>query len=122
MSAHTITIVAIAVATAGLSAWDIVPATNAVSGDTISETIRAWSRSWLVLPYIWGLLGGHFFLGTTAIEHPAGTTISLWTVWVVAIVSLYAWQSGYEGNVYVQLALLAAGAVVGHLFWTQTHY
>jgi hypothetical protein len=122
MSHHTVTIIAIAFATVGLSAWDVVPATNSVSGDTISEMLRAWSRSWLVIPYVWGLLAGHFFLGTTAVEHDAGTTISLWTVWVVFVVSLYAWQSGYEGNVYVQLALLAAGTAVGHVFWTQTHY
>jgi hypothetical protein len=47
--------------TIGLIAWDIHLATNPVQGDTISEIILKLAYQHPVLPFIVGILCGHFF-------------------------------------------------------------
>jgi hypothetical protein len=41
--------------------WDIVPAVNKVSGDTISELMRIGARNSLLISAAIGILIGHFF-------------------------------------------------------------
>jgi len=44
-----------------LSAVDIWLAVNRHPEDTISVIMRRWSSRWFVMPWAWGVLGGHFF-------------------------------------------------------------
>ncbi len=41
--------------------WDIYVAANDVEGDTISEKVRKWSAKSPLLPFLLGLLIGHWY-------------------------------------------------------------
>lgn len=42
-------------------AWDVFVAGNDVVGDTESEVILDWSIEYRALPFVFGVLGGHWF-------------------------------------------------------------
>jgi hypothetical protein len=47
--------------TAALLAWDVIAATNATRGDTISEQLTGAAHRWPILPFALGVLVGHWF-------------------------------------------------------------
>ena len=57
----------------GGSLYDIIPATNAVSGDTLSEVARYAGVRFPVVPYSVSLLVGHFWMGQQAWDLTAVT-------------------------------------------------
>jgi hypothetical protein len=121
MNAHTISVVFIVIATFGLSLWDLIPALNNVDGDTISRIIRAWSREWPILAYLWGLLGGHFFLGySKTVISPSGDIYFIfWITWGMFILNLWYRNNNIEPKVYIFTVAIIIGLVIGNFFWTQ---
>lgn len=115
------TIVFIVVATLCLSAWDLVPATNDVAGDTISEVLRRWGREWIVLPYIWGGLGGHFWGGYPLEVGPTETELALtfWSMWLVLILNFGLREHVREWPWWAFLAAMGVGALVFSFTWSQ---
>lgn len=45
----------------GLGIWDIFLAADRIKGNTISEVIRSASRRSLMIPFIAGIIIGHWF-------------------------------------------------------------
>ena len=76
-----------------LAAYDILPAFNAVHGDTISEVIRYGSLRWWVLPAGFGILMGHFFsplrwrapwwMSAALLPYGAALTFINWRGWII---------------------------------------
>lgn len=61
MSPRAITTWLMLSVTAVLLAWDVVAATNSTRGDTISEQLTAAAHRWPILPFLFGMLIGHWF-------------------------------------------------------------
>lgn len=114
-----ITCAAIALA---LTGWDIVLATDAVEGNTISKVLGRGSREWPLLAYLWGVLGGHFFLGHgPAITTPTGDfRITIWSMWIGLILNFWYRHEAVSLPTWAYAAVLVAGMIVGHFFWSQT--
>jgi hypothetical protein len=121
MGYQTVTVVLIVAVSIGLSAYDVLPATNAVDGDTISEVIRRWGREWVVLPYIWGGLGGHFWAGYPHQTWTAGEElrITLWSMWMVFVLNLGIRQYVRDWPWWAFLLAMMVGAVVFSFTWSQ---
>jgi hypothetical protein len=121
MNYQSISAAIILVLTVGVSAYDVLPALSDPEGDTISAVLRAWSRDWIVIPYLYGVLGGHWFLGHDhAITDPHGDLyITVWTMWLMLIVSLAFRRAEVDVPAWGYLACMAVGVAVGHWFWSQ---
>ena len=84
----------------GMIVWDLVPATNKASGDTISEFVKRGSHLHMIVPAFIGVLSGHFF-------SPFPILISGWRT--IVVLSLYGcllilldavhWKTGQPGVV-----------------------
>lgn len=121
MAYQTVTVILIATVSIGLSAYDVLPATNAVDGDTISEVIRRWGREWIVLPYIWGGLGGHFWAGS---PHHIWTgadqlRVTVWSMWMVFVLNLGLRQQVRDWPWWAFLIAMMGGALVFSFTWSQ---
>lgn len=94
--------------------WDIYPALTPEKGDTISEATRDGSAMWYILPFVVGIVVGHFFLNRTNRE-----TRNISALWIAtgAFLGRDLLQVGTfpGGNAVSLLAGLAAGSV----WWPQ---
>lgn len=99
-------------------AYDIIPASNGLLGDTISEVVLGWSQRCAFLPLGLGVLVGHLFWPRTggpvafAQRHPVlpfGIGIAL---------GLFFKEWSVEWLHHPILAVIA-GIVPGHFFWAQ---
>jgi len=117
--ASTILIIAV---TVGLSAYDLLPAFNSVSRDTLSAVLYTWSRDWWIIAYVWGVLGGHFFGGhaqatTTPVQD---TYLTFWFMWVLMIVNVAHVKEQWPLlPTWCYLTLIMIGVLSGHFFWSQ---
>jgi len=106
--------------------WDIKVAYNDVKGDTISELVRDLGHSWYVLPYVFGVITGHFFWNRAAEDMLpkkqhllvffgviGGSSV---LVLVRDLVNLAIPLVRYD---YANLTLVVAGFFVGAKFWPQ---
>ncbi|HLN78423.1 MAG TPA: hypothetical protein VK204_15355 [Nocardioidaceae bacterium] len=59
MSTRLVTILILVAVTLGLIGWDVYAAIQPVSGSTISEVFLGFARQHPVLPFAFGVLGGH---------------------------------------------------------------
>jgi len=118
---QTISATLIAAVTLGLAAYDVLPMLSAKEGDMISQVLRTWSRDWPILAYLWGVLSGHFFLGhEQAITTPVGDFwLVIWSCWLGLILNLWYRDASTDAGLWAYMALLVAGCVVGHFFWSQ---
>lgn len=117
----TLTPILIIVVTLSMTIYNIFPVLSPEDGDTISAILHEWSREWVVLSYLWGLLGGHWFLGYyRALTTPQGdlvlTLFSLWAVFVANVV-LRAYE--VETPTWGHVVALVVGVIIGHFFWSQ---
>lgn len=105
-----------------LSLYDIVPAVNDARGDTISEVLRQWSRDWPVLAYMWGVLGGHWFLGHAAYvtgSQRGDAALLVLSGWAALILCVGLQDYTERLGLGVHAAFLLAGIAAGHFLWTQ---
>lgn len=71
-----VTVISIVVGVIGMIAWDLYPATNKTSGDTISEVVANAARAHMLVPAFLGVVCGHFF-------SPFPITLQWWQTIVV---------------------------------------
>ncbi len=98
---------------------------NKVENDTINVILKNWAYSkYFFITFVWGVLGGHFFLGT---EIPViGCNWWLPPVLLVLIVAFLIWIGRHLDRSFVllrsyQLFLLLSGILYGHFIWSQRH-
>ena len=61
MKARTVTVIALVACAAVLLAWEVYTLVNGETGDTISAVIMDAAYRWPLVPFVAGLLMGHFF-------------------------------------------------------------
>lgn len=128
MSPIKLTIYFIICVTLFIIGYDIWAYSNNVSNalDTISGRMKIWGRESLILPYAWGVLGGHFWgwmngklLGSVNFKFDdpkVGIALLVSSALVVVISDLFLKKQG----IYVwPWLLIFPGVVAGMLFWSQ---
>jgi hypothetical protein len=98
---------------------------NKIKNDTVNVVLKNWANSkYFFITFIWGVLGGHFFLGTTTPVF--GSNWWLPVVLVIILVAILViigkrLTKGFVIKRQYQLLLLIAGLLYGHFFWSQRH-
>jgi hypothetical protein len=106
----------IVVASCVLIGWDIVVATNAERGDTISELLLAAASSHPSLAFAWGGLTGHLFWPR---ENPL-----FWrkphTAWLLGVLAVALLAAEFIVSLKVlPIGPLLVGISLGHWLWPQ---
>ena len=121
MNPQTLTLIFIGtIALVAVPAYDIWAATNDATGDTISNVMASLTRYAPVLPYWWGIAGGHMFATAPPLLDVGGrVALLVWSSWLIMLLC-------WGGHVDVSqrwhvVALLAAGVLVGALLLSQRH-
>lgn len=121
MTPQTLTLIFIGVvALVAIPAYDIWAATNAATGDTISNVMASLARYAPILPYWWGIGGSHLFVTAPPVLSVGGrVALLLWSSWLVM---LMAWGGHLDvAQRWHVVVLLAAGVLVGALLLSQRH-
>ncbi|NOY47839.1 MAG: hypothetical protein GXO84_06525 [Chlorobi bacterium] len=98
---------------------------NKIKNDTVNVILKNWAYSkYFFITFIWGVLGGHFFLGTRTPVF--GSNWWLPVVLVIILVAILVFigkrlAKGFRIKRRYQLLLLIAGLLYGHFFWSQRH-
>jgi len=98
---------------------------NKIKNDTVNVILKNWAYSkYFFITFIWGVLGGHFFLGTRTPIF--GSNWWLPVVLVIILVAILVFigkrlAKGFSIKRRYQLLLLIAGLLYGHFFWSQRH-
>jgi hypothetical protein len=102
-------IVAIAV-TLALIGVDIYWAADGIKGNTISEVIRFSAERFKLIPFAWGILGGHFFHPNTwHLPSSQGVATMIWCAMSVEMLSL--------GTTMPMFCYLVLGVIAGMICW-----
>ncbi len=92
---------------------------NKTEGDTISNILKGWVyRSYFFITYLWGVLAGHFFLGT---QNPPfdNSLIGLSLILAIALLFFtFGKVLGKRIKARGQIVLLLFGMFMGHFFWS----
>ncbi len=119
-----------------LIVFDIYLYFDKVDGNTISNILHRWvyNNKFFFIPYLWGVLAGHFFLGT--IKSPFGNdkASNLYSLAIVIGLAIIIWIITFilkrqgvlneksKKRPYIQATLLVFGAVIGHFFWSIKYF
>lgn len=102
-----------------LIVFDIYLYLNKAKGDTISYILKSWVYDkYFFITFLWGVLAGHFFLGTSdsLFEEP------IWGLLIVLEITLILFIFGMFCKIkikpLVQALLLIFGVLIGHFFWS----
>lgn len=99
----------------GLDIWF---ACDTREGNTWSEIIRSWARDTPLVPWVCGVLTGHFFHPVDDMEPVLGTLPSIaFLVWITFVVGMVGAVFHRLGNPIPPWLPLLPGAVVGALLW-----
>lgn len=99
------------------AAYDLLPATNAVRGDTISEWLRDKSTSMLV-PWVAGVLCGHWFWNVHGERTPDPTLT--WSVLPAIAILLFLAEIVAGVHAANPAFPFLAGFICGRFFWGQS--
>ena len=98
---------------------------NKIENDTINIILKNWAyNKYFFITFVWGVLGGHFFLGT---QYPLfGSNWWIPVLLVVVLVLILILIGKRLNKTFVlkrryQFLLLIAGLLYGHFIWSQRH-
>jgi len=101
-----------------LIGFDVYLALDGKAGNTWSEIVRDWSGETPIVPWICGVLTGHFFhpesIAQPLLGQPNSIALLIWLTVAVAIVGLVALRLGVYPEPW--LPLLPA-FIAGALLW-----
>ncbi|WP_397363183.1 hypothetical protein [Olleya sp. R77988] len=107
---------------------NIILNVNKYKNDTINVLIKNWSfNKYFFITFLWGVLGGHFFLGTKAPIHPIFVDrweippILLAIIVIVMILIGRKLPKDFVLQTRYQIILLITGVMYGHFIWSQRH-
>jgi hypothetical protein len=116
MSATLISIIAGLIIVAAITVTDIIFAADKASGNTYSEIIRHWGIHTAIVPYICGVLSGHFFHpGFKALfGQPYSISVAIWGLCAVGIISLALTHNNINLPLWIPFQI---GFIAGILLW-----
>ena len=98
---------------------------NKVENDTVNVILKNWAyERYFFITFVWGVLGGHFFLGSTSPVFGSNWWMPVVLVIVVIIgLVIIGKKAIIQPKVKrrYQFLLLALGLLYGHFFWSQRH-
>ncbi|AXO79847.1 hypothetical protein DZC78_05405 [Olleya aquimaris] len=101
---------------------------NYYKNDTINVVIKNWSyNKYFFIPFLWGVFGGHFFLGSKKpvldifITHWEIPPIVLAVIVIIMIIYGRKLPKDYIIKTKYQIILLVSGLLFGHFIWSQRH-
>lgn len=121
MSPIKTTIIVIIAVTLLLIGYDIAVYTNSVDNslDTLSGRMRLWGMTTPLLPFAWGVLGGHFwgsFHAGQFIPSKAGIALLVFVAWSVIVAGIIAKNENIHISPWM---MLIPGIIVGAVLWPQ---
>lgn len=98
--------------------WDIYSNFNDEQEDNLNIILYRWSEKYYFLTFIWGVVGGHLFFGSSKMLISSYVSII-----VVSVVSVLILLSDYrikrsEIKSYKKIISLLIGFLFGHYIWT----
>lgn len=97
---------------------------NKVENDTVNTILKKWaSGRYFFITFAWGVLGGHFFLGTRTAVFGSNWWIPVVLV-IAIIVGLFILGEKLKPTHIksrYQFLLLLTGVAYGHFIWSQRH-
>lgn len=98
---------------------------NDIEDDTVNFIIKSWAyNKYYFITFVWGVLGGHFFLGSYNPVFGSNWITPLILLALIVILLIYFGRK-LEKNFVLkrryQLILLITGVLYGHFFWAQEH-
>jgi len=94
---------------------------NAVKNDTVNNRLSLWANGkYFFITFLWGVLGGHFFLGSTKPLFCCNWWLPVVLIVVLAGILLLL-RNRIKVKPYHQVILIFAGLVYGHFVWSQRH-
>ncbi|WP_298364822.1 hypothetical protein [uncultured Lutibacter sp.] len=98
---------------------------NKIENDTINVILKNWAyNKYFFITFIWGVLGGHFFLGTKSPLFGSNWWIPVVLVIVIVFILILIgkkFKSDFVLQQRYQLVLLITGLLYGHYIWSQRH-
>jgi len=121
MTAQTLTLLFVGLVTlVAIPAYDVWAFVNDETGDTISNVLASLKAYIPILPYLWGIAGGHLFATAPPLLHPGARAV--WLVWSSAVIMLLCYAQVLDVNRRADvIGMLVVGAVVGALLLSQRH-
>ena len=115
-----VTQIVLVVVASFLIIYDLFPFFAKESGDTISEVILYYSLRCFSIPFIFGMLCGHFFVPRDGHYPKPYILIPTWAAIILLDVSTYVWhiQILMTAHTYPAIALFI-GIPAGILIWPQ---
>lgn len=124
MSARVWTIIILSVVATVLVAWDIYVAFfNQERKDTVSKVLLDGSKRVWLLPYAWGVMGGHLFFSSStgpALGPWPSIIVLIGSGVLVSLIGCITIKKGWGWRWPVQVPmLLFMGVIAGYLLWPQ---
>ena len=101
---------------------------NKYKNDTINVLIKNWSfNTYYFITFLWGVFGGHFFLGTKEpihsifVDHWEIPPILLAVIVIIMIIHGRKLPKDYIVGIRYQVILILSGVLFGHFIWSQRH-
>jgi len=98
---------------------------NRTKNDTVNVILKNWAyNKYFFITFFWGVLGGHFFLGSRMPLFGDNWWLPVILLVVIVIIMIVIGKrldSKYVLKRRYQLVLLLAGVLYGHFIWSQRH-
>jgi hypothetical protein len=98
---------------------------NNIKNDTVNVILKKWAyNKYFFITFFWGVLGGHFFLGTRVPVFGSNWWMPVTLVIAIAITLILIGRK-FDRNFILKLPyqalLLVLGVLYGHFIWSQRH-
>lgn len=98
---------------------------NKIENDTVNVILKEWAyKEYFFITFVWGVLGGHFFLGSKTPVFGSNwwlpVVLVILLIFVLIIIGKRVTIEPKVKRRY-QFVLLILGLLYGHFFWSQRH-
>jgi|SRR5690606_17446885 len=108
-----------------LMALNIVLNFNRSKNDTVNVILKNWAyNKYFFITFFWGVLGGHFFLGSRMPLFGSNWWIPVVLLVIIVVIMIRIGRrlpSTYILKRRYQIILLLSGVLYGHFIWSQRH-
>lgn len=98
---------------------------NKIKNDTVNIILKNWASSkHFFITFAWGVLGGHFFLGTRIPLFGSNWWLPVLLIILVLAILFFIgkrMKSDFTLKSEYQFILLILGVLYGHFIWSQRH-